>query len=144
MERPPFAFMRGGVSLFASAYLVMALLGGTLSGVLLAVVVFSIAEAFFTPILNTVFAGIGGHRSQLELFNMRQISTSIGESVGSLVGGAVFTVSQAAGWNTAYWGALAVLAISVVGVVRKWPQDTELNDLHQHDSAQASDGNVSQ
>ncbi|UKA62892.1 MFS transporter [Arthrobacter sp. FW306-04-A] len=141
---PPFAFMRGGVSIFASAYFVMALLGVTLPGVLLAVVVFSIAEAFFTPMLNTVFAGIGGHRSQLELFNMRQISTSIGESVGSLVGGAVFTVSQAAGWNAAYWGALAVLAISVVGAVRKWPQDTDLNDLHQHDSVQASDGNVSQ
>ncbi|WP_323054684.1 MFS transporter [Arthrobacter sp. MI7-26] len=115
----PFAFMRGGVSIFAGAYLVMALLGGTLPGVLLAVVVFSIAEAFFTPMLNTAFAGIGAHRSQLELFNMRQISTSIGESAGSLVGGAVFALSQAAGWNTAYWGALAVLAISVVSTVRK-------------------------
>src|SRR5690606_11929160 len=85
---PAFQFMRTGVVVFALSCAVLAALGWSFAGIVAAIVVFSVAEVLFTPMLGTVFAEMSGTRSAMEMFNVRQIASSVGESLGTFVGGA--------------------------------------------------------
>ncbi|WP_199732107.1 MFS transporter [Cellulomonas triticagri] len=121
---PPFAFLRGGVMVFALSALVLAAAGGSLSGVLIGVAVFSVAETLFTPMLNTVFADIRGEGSTLEMFNARQLASAVGESSGAFVGGSVFALALAHDAGPAYWVALALLGSIVAAAFRVRPDRT--------------------
>jgi len=122
---PPFAFLRGGVAVFAGSALVLALGGRSFGGVVAAIVVFSFAETVFTPMLNTVFSEIGGGRSTLEMFNVRQFASAVGESAGTFVGGSVFALSQVHALDAVYWAAVACLGMLVVAAVRRWPPPSQ-------------------
>jgi DHA1 family multidrug resistance protein-like MFS transporter len=118
---PSFAFLRCGVAVFAASALVLSVAGRSFGGVLAAVVVFSVAETVFSPMLNTVFGDIRSEASTLEMFNVRQLASAVGESSGTFVGGAVLTVALAHGLGPAYWMALSITGAAVVVAVRRWP-----------------------
>lgn len=118
---PAFTYMRAGVAVFAASCALLAAAGGSFAGVVCAVVVFSIAEVLFTPMLGTVFAEISGSRSAMEMFNVRQISSTVGESIGTFVGGAIFSFALAHSLAHWYWATLAASTTLFVLVVRRWP-----------------------
>jgi MFS family permease len=124
---PAFAYMRAGVTVFAVSCAVLAVVGGSFAGVVGAVVVFSVAEVLFTPMLGTVFAEISGTRSAMEMFNVRQISSSVGESLGTFAGGAFFSLALAHDLAPWYWAALASGTTLFVLTVRRWPAQSPVS-----------------
>lgn len=121
---PAFTYMRAGVAIFAAACAVLAAAGGSFAGVVCAVIVFSIAEVLFTPMLGTVYAEISGARSAMEMFNVRQIASTVGESLGTFAGGAIFSLALAHSLAPWYWAALAASTTMFVLVVRRWPDQS--------------------
>ncbi|OLR94788.1 MFS transporter [Actinokineospora bangkokensis] len=111
---PPVLFLLVGVGTFAAAFALMGATGAAVAGMLAAVAVFSLAETFFTPMVNTAFSVIPGDRPVVELFNLRQVAATAGESVGAFTGGALFLVAAEHGSRPVYWGALAVVGAVVV------------------------------
>ena len=111
---PPTVFLLVGVGIFAAAFALMGVTGAVVAGVLGAVAVFSLAETFFTPMVNTAFSVIPGDRPVVELFNLRQVAATAGESVGAFTGGALFLTAAAHGARPLYWGALAVFGVLAV------------------------------
>lgn len=80
------------------------------------VVVFSIGETVFTPVLNVVFADSSAGRPVVESMNMRQLTSAVGESIGSWAGLSVFLFLSQAGFAPAYWFLLMSLAGVAVAV----------------------------
>ncbi|QUQ63821.1 Multidrug resistance protein MdtH [Kutzneria sp. CA-103260] len=110
----PFGFLLVGVTIFAAGFAVMGAAGATLVGAFAAVVVFSVAETFFTPTVNTAFSAIPGDRPMVELFNLRQVAATAGESLGGFAGGALFLTAAQFGARPVYWGVLAVVGLLCV------------------------------
>ncbi|EFL09466.1 predicted protein [Streptomyces sp. AA4] len=110
----PFGFLLAGVGLFAVSFAVMAATGETLVGAFAAVVLFSIAEAVISPMISTVFGDLTGDRPAVEVFNMRQVATTAGESLGGFAGGALFLTASAHNVGYVYWIGLAALGALVV------------------------------
>jgi MFS transporter, DHA1 family, multidrug resistance protein len=112
----PVGFLVAGILTFAAAFMVMGITGTTVIGAFATVVVFSVAETLFTPMVNTAFSNIQGGRPTVELFNLRQVAVTAGESLGSFVGGALFLTALAYHVGSLYWvlpaavGAVAALS----------------------------------
>jgi MFS family permease len=104
----PFRFLLLGVAVFAAAFAVMGGAGGSIAGAMAAVGVFSLAETFFTPMVNTAFAEIPGDRPTVELFNLRQVAATAGEALGAFSGGALFLIAVEHQLRPLYWILLAV------------------------------------
>ncbi len=115
----PLALLLAGVGIFAAAFAVMAAGGAALPGVFFAVAVFSLAETFFTPMVNTAFSGIPGDRPVVEVFNLRQIAATAGESAGAFAGGALFAIAASHQAQPAYWAALSALGVLTVALYRR-------------------------
>ncbi|MEV4754551.1 MFS transporter [Micromonospora sp. NPDC049559] len=111
---PPTRFLLIGVGIFAAAFASMAGLGALIAGCFVAVVVFSIAETFFTPFVSTAFAEISGSRPVIEAFVLLQIAMAVGEPLGSFSGGTLFTALSRHGLEPLYWAMLAAVAMLVV------------------------------
>lgn len=98
-----------GVLVFAVSFVVLGSGGSSVAMLFVGVVVFSLAETVFTPLVNTAFAAIPGDRPLVELFNLRQIAVTLGEATGSFAGGALFLSAEVHHLGTLYWILLAVL-----------------------------------
>ncbi|GHF66427.1 MFS family permease [Amycolatopsis bartoniae] len=88
----------------------------------LTIVLFSAAEMVFTPMMSTAFAALPAD-SRLEALNFRQISYTVGEAFGSLVGGSLFVILSVRGLESAYWLGIGILAIAATLVLlarRPW------------------------
>lgn len=108
----PLTFLVVGIVVFASSFAVLGVAGATVVGTFAAVTVFSLAETFFTPMVNTAFTAIPGDRPLVELFNMRQVAATVGESLGAFTGGALFLTAGQHGCAWLYWSLLAVIGIT--------------------------------
>ncbi|WP_204034267.1 MFS transporter [Micromonospora qiuiae] len=104
-------FLTVGVMIFGAAFAVMAVGGAAVIGVFAVVAVFSLAETFFTPTVNTAFSEIPGGRPVVELFNLRQVAATAGESIGAFCGGALFATAMQHDMQPVYWGAVAVFGV---------------------------------
>jgi MFS family permease len=108
----PFAVLAYATVVFGVA---MVLLGVGLPMVVAAcgaVLVFSVAEMLFTPMMSTAFAALP-IESKLEAFNLRQVCWTSGEALGSLAGGSLFLALWENGAGQAYWLTLSVLTLVV-------------------------------
>jgi hypothetical protein len=114
----PVLFLVWGIAGFGASFAVLGAAGALVAGTFAGVAVFSLAETLFTPMVNTAYGEIPGDRPLVELFNMRQVAASIGESLGSFAGGALFLAAErhSAAWG--YWTALAVLALAAAVAFR--------------------------
>jgi DHA1 family multidrug resistance protein-like MFS transporter len=115
----PLTLLLVGVGVFAAAFAVMTAGGAALPGVFAAVAVFSLAETLFTPMVNTAFSEIRGDRPVVEVFNLRQIAATVGESTGAFAGGALFGIATSYGVKSTYWAALAALGVLTVVAYRR-------------------------
>lgn len=109
----PLSVLRAGVAIFCLAYGVLACTGRAVVGVVVAVIVFSIAETVFSPMLNTAFSGMDGY-TPLEIFTVRQTATATGETIGALAGGALYLVVFRAGHSSFYWAVLLALGVLIL------------------------------
>lgn len=125
-----YSYLHAGVVVFSLAFVILALAGRQYAGVIVAITVFSLGETLFSPMLNTAFADIAGERSTLEAFNIRQLSSAIGESVGTLIGGALFVAVQTMFSDRAYWSAVGAVGLLVaachLGAALPGRRDTRL------------------
>ncbi|MGW0836160.1 MFS transporter [Streptomyces prunicolor] len=86
-------------------------------GAALAVLVFSVAEMAFGPMISTAFAALP-IESSLEAFNLRQLCWTTGEALGALMGGAVFLTLYDKGDGRLYWEALGIVTLLATGLLR--------------------------
>lgn len=114
----PLALMVGGIAAFGVSFLALGGLGFLVVGTFIGVIVFSLAETLFTPIVNTAFSELPGGRPLVEVFNMRQVAVTLGESAGSFVGGALFLLAAEHGLPWAYWMMLAAVAATSAAAFR--------------------------
>lgn len=110
---PALRYLLIGVAMYSAAYLIFGIAGSAVVGAFAGVAVFSLAETYFAPAVNIAYAEIAGERPVVEAFNMRQIAVSVGESLGSFCGGAIFLSAIAHGLRAEYW---IILAIGGAGV----------------------------
>lgn len=120
--RGPLAAMRVGVAVFAFAMLMLGLLlwmdVAVFPALVVAIVIFSVAETVFTPIVNTAFARLPA-ASSVEAFNLRQIFLTFGESGGALCGAAIFLSVAGDGPGAPYWLILAAVGFLIVAGSRQ-------------------------
>lgn len=81
----PLVMLRHGCLLLTLAFPLMAVVADLPWLVFLGVVVFSLGEALYVPLVDTAFADLAPE-SAYESFNARQIVTAAGESLGSFAG----------------------------------------------------------
>ncbi|WP_329269242.1 MFS transporter [Streptomyces sp. NBC_01451] len=105
--RHPFTMLVYGAVLFSASMVVLGVGLPVVAGAAVAVALFSGAEMLFTPMVSTAFAGLPV-KSTLEAFNLRQISWTAGEAIGSLAGGTVFLALDRAGLAHGYWLGVAL------------------------------------
>lgn len=115
----PLTLLAAGMALYVLSFAVMGGLGLHIYGVYLATVLFSLAETLFTPLVNTAFAELDGDRPLVEVFNLRQVAVTVGESSGSFLGGALYLTAAERGETAGYWLALAAVG-AVVAVPHLW------------------------
>lgn len=106
------AILLGGVVVLGGAMILFIFEEGEFAVLLICigVVIFSIGETVFTPVLNVVFSNASAGRPVLESMNMRQLTSAVGESLGSWAGLSVFLFLSDAGLAPAYWLLLTSLA----------------------------------
>lgn len=124
----PFTLLVHGTVLFSASMVVLGVGLPVVLGAALAVALFSLAEMLFTPMVSTAFAGLPV-TSTLEAFNLRQLSWTAGEAIGSLAGGTVFLALDQAGLAHGYWLGVALGTGAVLyGLARHVPRrDTVVN-----------------
>lgn len=105
--RRPFTMLMYGAVLFSASMVVLGVGLPVVLGAAVAVALFSGAEMLFTPMVSTAFAGLP-IKSTLEAFNLRQVSWTAGEAIGSLAGGTVFLTLHQAGLAHGYWLGVAL------------------------------------
>ncbi|MFP5283846.1 MAG: MFS transporter [Actinomycetes bacterium] len=107
-----------GLVLFAASFLLLSVPGTGLAGVLVAVVVFSVAEAATTPAVDASFAALPSEQ-RLAPVNLRSSVNAVGETVGVFSGGTLYLVMERSVSSSAYWlvvASLALVAATVAGV----------------------------
>jgi DHA1 family multidrug resistance protein-like MFS transporter len=105
---PALRYLLIGTVMFSAAYLIFGIAGSTAVGAFVGVAVFSLAETYFAPAVNIAYAEIADDRPVVEAFNLRQVAVSVGESLGSFCGGAIFLLAVAHGLRAEYWIILAI------------------------------------
>lgn len=113
---PPLRWLLVGVVGFGCSFAIVALGGTTVWSAYLSIAVLSAAETVFTPLVSTAFMEAGAGRPPIEVLNLRQIASTIGESSGAFVGGAVFLVAVRADHDALFWWALALVAALTVAL----------------------------
>ncbi|MFI1714588.1 MFS transporter [Streptomyces litmocidini] len=115
----PWAVIRVGIAVFGLSFLLLALPGASIALTFLAVGVFATAEMVFSPMVSTAYAQLGGDRPMVEVFNFRQVSATLGESLGGFAGGALFTTlfQHRLGW--AYWAGAALLGLATTAAFHR-------------------------
>ncbi|MFF1828218.1 MFS transporter [Paenarthrobacter sp. NPDC058040] len=78
--------------------------------VCLGVVLFTVGETIFTPILNVAYANTAEGRPVVESMNMRQLTSAVGEGVGAWAGLSVFVSLSGSQFGLVYWLGLLVLS----------------------------------
>jgi MFS family permease len=115
----PLRYLAVGVLLFAATF---ATLGAVPSSVVVtyaAIALFSLAETFFTPLVNTAYAATSGELPVVEAFTMRQVAATAGESLGAFAGGALYLWAAGLGIESGYWLLVAALGLAVP-VAQAW------------------------
>ncbi|MFE3583958.1 MFS transporter [Streptomyces vinaceus] len=112
----PIALLVYGAALFSVSMVVLGTGLPVVLGAAVAVVLFSGAEMLFTPMVSTAFAALPV-KSTLEAFNLRQVSWTAGEAVGSLAGGTLFLALDRAGLAQGYWLGVALVTGALCGVL---------------------------
>lgn len=110
----PITLLIGSTIIFAFAMLLLGLRLPVAEAAILAVLVFSLAEMIFTPMVSTAFASLPVG-SRLEAFGLRQICWTFGEALGSLCGGTIFLLLYLRGSGELYW--LALAGATLVGMI---------------------------
>jgi MFS family permease len=103
----PFTILVYGAVLFSASMVVLGVGLPIVLGAAAAVALFSTAEMLFTPMVSVAFAGLPV-KSTLEAFNLRQVSWTAGEAIGSLAGGTLFLALHQAGLAHGYWLGVAL------------------------------------
>jgi MFS transporter, DHA1 family, multidrug resistance protein len=106
-----------GVALFSVAFVVMGSGTDSLTILFVATLLFSLAETVFTPLVNTTFASVDQNRPLVELFNLRQVAITVGESLGSFSGGALYLTAVGQRATPLYW-----FALSAFGAIVAFPR----------------------
>ncbi len=83
------------------------------------IVVFSLGEALYVPLVDTAFADLAAD-SAYESFNARQVVTAAGESLGSFAGSAGYLVLGAQFGHGAWFLIVGATALAVLGVLAVW------------------------
>jgi hypothetical protein len=104
---PALRYLLLGTATFSAACLIFGIAGEAVVGAFAGVAVFSLAETYFSPAVNIAYAEIAGERPVVEAFNLRQVAVSVGESLGSFCGGALFLPAVTHGLRAEYWIILA-------------------------------------
>ncbi|MFF7974930.1 MFS transporter [Streptomyces sp. NPDC007905] len=112
----PFAVLGGANLLFGLSMLTLGLHLEPAVGAVLAILVFSVAEMAFGPMISTAYAGLP-IESSLEAFNLRQVCWSFGEALGAFSGGTLFVALHGQGRGRLYWDALAFVTLAVTGLL---------------------------
>ncbi|MPN21321.1 hypothetical protein SDC9_168700 [bioreactor metagenome] len=101
-----------GVCILGLSMPLFAARSGTIGVVLVCcgVVLFSLGETVFTPILNVAFANATEGRPVVESMNMRQITSAAGESIGVWAGLSLLVSLTAHQFDILYWVGLFTLA----------------------------------
>lgn len=113
----PFAVLGGANLLFGVSMTTLGLGLDPAVGAVLAVLVFSVAEMAFGPMVSTAYAGLPID-SSLEAFNLRQVCWSFGEALGALSGGALFVALHDQGRGSLYWVTLGALTLTATGLLQ--------------------------
>ncbi|MYS92349.1 MULTISPECIES: MFS transporter [Streptomyces] len=116
---PAMRYLLMGLLAFSCAFAALGVNGGSLVVAFAAVVVFTFGETLFTPTVSTAFADFGGERPVVEVLNLRQVATAVGESAGSFVGGTFFLLAAAHGVQAGFWYALAATGVLTALLIRK-------------------------
>jgi MFS transporter, DHA1 family, multidrug resistance protein len=110
---PTLRYLLLGTMTFSAACLIFGISGSLVAGAFAGVAVFSLAETYFSPGVNIAYGEIAAHRPVVEAFNLRQVAVSVGESLGSFCGGALFLPVAARGLRPEYWIVLAILGAAL-------------------------------
>jgi hypothetical protein len=113
----PFAVLGGANLLFGVSRTTLGLGLDPAVGAVLAILVFSVAEMAFGPMVSTAYAGLPID-SSLEAFNLRQVCWSFGEALGALSGGALFVALHDQGRGSLYWVTLGALTLTATGLLQ--------------------------
>jgi MFS family permease len=113
----PFAVLGGANLLFGVSMTTLGLGLDPAVGAVLAVLVFSVAEMAFGPMVSTAYAGLPVD-STLEAFNLRQVCWSFGEALGALSGGALFVALHGQGRGWLYWVTLGAVTLTATGLLQ--------------------------
>ena len=78
---------------------------------IISLVVFSIAECIYAPLINIALVEAQPDKPLVDILNYRLIIAAIGESAGSFLGGWIVPALRPAGLTAWYWCALALVGI---------------------------------
>jgi len=105
-----------GLGLFSVSFLLLCLPRTGLAGVLVGIVVFSVAEALFTPAVDAAFADLPStHR--LAPVNLRHSVNAAGETVGAFCGGTLYLVLAHTASPSVYWLSVSAATAAVGSLV---------------------------
>lgn len=76
-----------------------------------AIVVFSLGETVYAPMVNTAFVEASEGRPVVEALNLRQVAAATGEGLGAAAGGWLYWEMTSVGREPLYWGALGLFAL---------------------------------
>jgi DHA1 family multidrug resistance protein-like MFS transporter len=112
---PPIRYLITGIGLFALAFGLLAVAADfVLVGTYLAVALFSLAETFFTPLVNTAYADVSAGLPTVEAFTMRQIAATAGESLGAFADATFFLEATERHVQPVYWLFVALIGAGVI------------------------------
>ncbi len=100
-----------GVLLFGGAFALLAVGGGGIAMAYVAIVVFSLGETVYAPMVNTAFVEASEGRPVVEALNLRQVAAATGEGLGAAAGGWLYWEMTSVGREPLYWGALGLFAL---------------------------------
>ncbi len=114
-----------GVLLFGGAFAVLVMAGGGVLIAYVAIVVFSLGETVYTPMVNTAFVEASEDRPVVEAFNLRQVVVATGEGLGAFAGGWLYVEAATRGLTPFYWATLGLLALGTLPMLARSGRTTK-------------------
>lgn len=114
-----------GVLLFGGAFAVLVMAGGGVLIAYVAIVVFSLGETVYTPMVNTAFVEASEDRPVVEAFNLRQVVVATGEGLGAFAGGWLYVEAATRGLAPFYWATLGLLALGTLPMLARSGRTTK-------------------
>ncbi|MFE0737327.1 MFS transporter [Streptomyces sp. NPDC058855] len=115
----PLTLARYGCLLLTLAFPLMAVVTGTPWLIFAGIVVFSLGEAVYVPLVDTAFADLTAE-SAYESFNARQVVTAAGESLGSFAGAAGYLALSAHFGRGTWFLLVGALGLVGLGLLTAW------------------------